>query len=330
MIGNLFVGSQLQTLHQQVRQSRAAALAQGTKNNLWTQIRAFISFCIYFHLQPIPVSYVNLSLYIACLSNSFKSPSTVMNYVCGVKTAHDMLDAQFPSLKCYLFRMQMKGLTKQMAHAPKRAGILTPDVLIKIRSKLRMHMSFHACIWSLFCIAFFSFARLSNLISRTTRLFDVTKHLTRSDIILTQDSLLLNFKWSKTLQDHSRLISIPLVRMPDSPLCPVAAYSTLLSLVDIPLNKSAFSYLQKSKLTMLTAPRLVSTFRILLQAVGLQSSNYSGHSFRRSGATWAFRAGVRSESIKNQGDWRSFAYLNYIQITDDQKQLVSRQMAAAI
>jgi hypothetical protein len=145
-----------------------------------------------------------------------------------------------------------------------------------------------------------------------------------------EDSLLINFKWSKTIQDHSRILSIPLVSMPSTPLCPVAAYSNLLSLVKIPSTSSAFSYKYHSKIVTLSSPRVVSSLRLILRSLGFDSSKFSGHSFRRSGATWAFRSGVQSEAIKSHGDWRSLAYLNYIQITTQQKQIVSRQMASQL
>ena len=80
----------------------------------------------------------------------------------------------------------------------------------------------------------------------------------------------------------------------------------------------------------LTADQVVVVLRALTKAIGLNNKQFSGHSFRRSGTTWAFKAGVRSEAIRSQGDWRSMAYLNYIEITPSQKRKVSTQMAEAI
>ena len=50
----------------------------------------------------------------------------------------------------------------------------------------------------------------------------------------------------------------------------------------------------------------------LLEALGLKG--YSGHSFRRGGASHALARGVPAEVIKAQGDWRSLAYLNYLSV----------------
>lgn len=57
-----------------------------------------------------------------------------------------------------------------------------------------------------------------------------------------------------------------------------------------------------------------------LQAIRANSSTFS-HSFRRGGggATFTFDCGPPAELIKLQGDWRSDAYLVYLEMTDHQK-----------
>ena len=46
--------------------------------------------------------------------------------------------------------------------------------------------------------------------------------------------------------------------------------------------------------------------------MGIDSSKYSGHSFRRGGASFALECGVPVDLIQSQGDWRSNAYQSYI------------------
>ena len=40
---------------------------------------------------------------------------------------------------------------------------------------------------------------------------------------------------------------------------------------------------------------------------------FTGHSFRRGGATWAFDTGVPGELIQICGDWASDAYKRYLE-----------------
>ena len=49
-----------------------------------------------------------------------------------------------------------------------------------------------------------------------------------------------------------------------------------------------------------------------LHELGSRPLNYSGHSFRRGGATFAFHGGAPVELISLQGDWSSETVLLYI------------------
>ena len=65
-------------------------------------------------------------------------------------------------------------------------------------------------------------------------------------------------------------------------------------------------------------------------ALGLDPRAYSPHSFRRGGATFAFECNVPAEHIKFQGDWRSDAYLVYLEMSPAQKRRAVNSMAAKI
>ena len=52
----------------------------------------------------------------------------------------------------------------------------------------------------------------------------------------------------------------------------------------------------------------------LASLVSLDPKDFSGHSLRRGGATFAFQCGIPAELIKLQGDWRSDAYMLYLSL----------------
>ena len=54
------------------------------------------------------------------------------------------------------------------------------------------------------------------------------------------------------------------------------------------------------------------------------------HSFRRGGATFAFRAGTPAQFIKSQGDWASEAYLVYLVVSTDDKLDIMRSIMARL
>jgi len=55
----------------------------------------------------------------------------------------------------------------------------------------------------------------------------------------------------------------------------------------------------------------VGAIKKLVKTAGLDWRKYSGHSFRRDGATFAFNPGVSPESIQYLGDWASYTYMRY-------------------
>ena len=57
---------------------------------------------------------------------------------------------------------------------------------------------------------------------------------------------------------------------------------------------------------------------------------YTGHSFRRGGATYAFRSGVPGELIQVMGDWKSDAYKRYFDFSFDTMLSVSSRMRDSI
>ena len=63
--------------------------------------------------------------------------------------------------------------------------------------------------------------------------------------------------------------------------------------------------------------------RKVLSRAGLPASKFSGHNFRRGGATFAFRCGEPLELISLQGNWSSDAVLLYI------AQLLDRRLSVA-
>ena len=67
-----------------------------------------------------------------------------------------------------------------------------------------------------------------------------------------------------------------------------------------------------------------------IKFLGYNENVYSMHSFRRGGATFAFRAGAPSEFIKAQGDWMSDAFLVYLVISPQDKTRTLQSITARL
>ena len=102
-------------------------------------------------------------------------------------------------------------------------------------------------------------------------------------------------------------------------LCPVAAFArTSNSFLGVS-HTPAFVFLDKGKVQWLTTSIFIRTFRGVMAAGGQDASDFSGHSFRRGGATWAFQSGMPGELIQICGDWASDAYTRYLEFSTQNK-----------
>jgi integrase len=64
--------------------------------------------------------------------------------------------------------------------------------------------------------------------------------------------------------------------------------------------------------TPLSRERLVAHLRKALAEIGLDTANYSGHSFRIGAASTAARTGFNDSFIQTLGRWKSLAFTTYI------------------
>ena len=132
------------------------------------------------------------------------------------------------------------------------------------------------------------------------------QHLTRNQIQATNQGLIITFIWSKTNQLKERVVQVPICKIPGSQLCPYNAFLHMCKLCPSSMDSPAFTYKNShSECIILTHATYVNYLRVLLDRAGYPSALYSGHSFRRGGCSLSFSTGVRSELIKQHGDWKS-------------------------
>ena len=79
--------------------------------------------------------------------------------------------------------------------------------------------------------------------------------------------------------------------------------------------------------TPLTKDYFIQKFRAALTNIGLEASQYAGHSFRFGAATTAAEKDIEDSLIKAMGRWKSQAYLTYIKTAQDTLAKVSSSLS---
>ena len=178
---------------------------------------------------------------------------------------------------------------------------------MRIRSELMAERD--SGFWAAMLIGFYSFFRKSNLVPKSAKDYDPSKTVTRGYY----RSLVGFSDLCAVVQDHPvQTMQVPHTGCPPSLESPLVSGERHLSLFPAPPSSPAFLHFRADHATPITHSVFTAKLRKSLSLAGLQASNYSGHSFRRGGATYTFRCGAPIELISLQGDWSSDAVLLYI------------------
>ena len=275
----------------------------------------------------MPADTETLCLYSQFLSRSFKSTSAIKNYISGIKTMHYLLGFSVDHINDFLVNLSIRGIARLQPHCPKQAKAITPEILLKFSTLLNLSDPKDSVFWCLFLFAFFLFARKSNLVPTSKSDLKNGKCLFLKDIKIDSEHLIVSFRWSKTIQFGERVLQTPLVRIPESVLCPVKAFQNMYNLIDIKEDDPLFTLPNKK---CIFYKDFQSKLRLLIKAIGLNPEDYSSHGFRRGGSTFAFKSGVPADLIQLHGDWRSDAYKKYLQFSLEDKMSVAKRMKEEI
>lgn len=280
-------------------------------------------------LKVFPVSDHVICLYIQFLSSHFKSPDSVKQYVSGLRTIHKLLGMYFPSSDSIEIRLTIRGMSRLKQHVPRKAAPVTVELLKDIRSLLDLSSQHGATFWCLFCFMFFLLGRKSQFIC--DGVIEVKKLLVRRDVVVKEDHLCVTFRWSKTLQFGGEVWTFPLVHVPNSLVCPVFAYVNMIKVVRAPPDSVLFVIPgSKGHLKPIHYVQFTKVFRTLVLETGRKAEEYSSHSFRRGGATYAFECGVPDHYIRMLGGWRSDCYKGYVDVSFKERFKAATLMAECL
>lgn len=205
-----------------------------------------------------------------------------------------------------------RGIARALGSPPIQKLPITSDILFGIRSMLCFSLPQDIAFWAACLVAFFGLLRKSSLLPKSES-DPGSISLQRRDLVIhNNNSFEIVLRHSKTNQFGNRVFRIPFGRCSGSRLCPVEAIFALHMIAPKGYELPLFSYKSRGSVRWWTYSSFTRRLKLILCDLGLDHKSYSGHSFRRGGATMCFRAGLNMVEIKNRGDWRSNAVERYI------------------
>ena len=195
---------------------------------------------------------------------------------------------------------------------------ITPDILYQMFTVWKSDSQNPDVImmWAACCTCFFGFLRAGEITLPSQKDYDSGAHLRFGDVKLDAASnptrAEVSIKSSKT--DPFRHGVVIHLGKTDNALCPVVALASYLAI----RGSSSGPFFKFKDGSFLTRARFVSEVSKVLSAAGIDSSKYSGHSFRIGAATTAAMRGLDDSLIQTLGRWESNSYLLYVRIPREQ------------
>lgn len=266
-------------------------------------------FCNEVGLPPTPATPQMIAQYVAYLARRLKA-SSIKQYLNVVRLLH--VEAGIPyEGNNWLVQSTIRGIERLHGNETLRKTPLLPEDLLLIHSQLDLACVKDAMFWAAALVMFHGTFRKSNLLPDSVSGFDRNKQFVRSDFEFSTDRIILKVRWSKTIQCKERFFNVTLFAIPGV-LCPVRAVIYAFSLVSLPPLSPAF--VSSKSGDPLTGGMFNKILKEVVSKSGIGGPDkcYSSHSFRRGSATWAMVCGVPGEVVKMFGDWKSAAYLSYV------------------
>ena len=285
------------------------ALSPATKRAYATGAKRYESFCKKYGIKSFPTTELTLSYFAAHLSKQLQYP-TIRLYIAAVRAKQLNRGYQDPLKDTQQLQLLLRGIQKQ---AKTRTRLpISPRLLQKIvgviltNKQLPKHDRY--LYTSAISVAYFGCLRASEISYPSTRSYEPKYHLTLNDITVSNNTVQLQLKHSKTDQLNKGATII--VGPSKKGVCPVQITKKFLYLRRH-THRSDAVFRHKDG-SLLTRPRLQAIIRKSLHSLNLPANLYGTHSLRIGSATAAAEAGISMKIIKAMGRWSSECYRDYI------------------
>ena len=234
------------------------------------------------------------------------------NVLSGVKFLHGATNNVFPE-NDFLLETTLQGLKRKLAGTPKQVLPIDPAVLRRMYEFVDIRKVVDLCAWCGFLLAFFCLFRKANLCPKDHE-GNPTMVLKRSDIEIDEElqQVLVYVNFSKTNQFMHRSHVIPIPRNSDPALDLYTHLKSLFSRVKTDPEAPALSY---SSTQYINHRSFTEKLKSLIKRAGLDPALYSGHSFRRGGASYLYRIGGTTLMVQVLGEWSSQIFTRYLALS---------------
>ena len=157
--------------------------------------------------------------YVIYLSFTMQTVDSIKAYVANVVNNHEM-KGFLPVRRGKRYYKTIRSLRRILQHEVQHVKPVTISMLKSIAHLVNTNDQKQLAVWVSMLFGFFLFLRKSNLVP-DTRIHDERRQLSRKDLKLDKNLLIVTIKWSKTIQFSQRKLQLPLLLDAHSTVCPI-------------------------------------------------------------------------------------------------------------
>lgn len=272
-------------------------------SQVWGKLKAFLQE----HDLAWPMDQNSLSLFISHLFSRKYASTTITTYVSAISYFHRISDHPDPS-GSFLVKEALNGARRLNPTTDTRPPLSIPHLELLVSSLDIFLSPYDALAFkSMFSLAFFALLRVSELVSTPLASMHM---LGRDSIHISPDGRSLkvvfhSYKHSKPGPPH-----VITVYRQKPAVCPIQFIQSFFKVrPDVQKGKVLYTDSTGSPYHKL---RFASVLKRASEKANLSQEEYSSHSFRIGGATYASLCGMSDSQIRMLGRWSSNAFLRYI------------------
>ncbi len=292
---------------------KRCAFRPGTIRNHACMIRKYVAFCVRYGLKHINPDEITVCAYIEHLATQFKSHKSVSNYISAIRLMHKFIHEPCPALDSFEGTLMLRATRITMRNIPFQRPPVTVHMLRELCKLCDGYKETGIVIRCALLFGFFGLLRSSNICPPSRIKFDTTRHLRRRDVHINSKGLVVRIKWTKTLQQAGQPRVVPIPRINDPLIDPVATFITMKNKFPCAPDAPLFSFVNG---IILTQNRFKAVFQELVNKAGLGALGLTPHSLRRGGCSACYEKGATELDIQRQGVWSGTCFKNYVMRSD--------------
>ena len=307
--------------------SQSHRFAKGTAQNLISGIRTWFNFCVYFDFPHKQATSKSLVPYLQLMSLTV-TYGHLKHLISSTKFYHQAIGREFPEHD-FDVHNTLHGLKREKSRTVFQALPLTPAIMRRMFVNLDTSKPKDLSLWCSYLITFYCLFRKSNSVPKSAKEIDLKRTLMRKHIRVdtTTNRVYVHVTFSKTIQFGQRDLIVPIPGNSDAAMDPVRHISAMFKFCPCPGESPAFTYSQDK---FITYSGFTTSLKQLLVKAGLDPTLYSGHSFRRGGASLLYKLGASILQIQASGDWSSQCFARYLHVSEEERLKVQTLVSTAI